>query len=135
MLAELNILCDQGNLSLLRFLGSVFRVTSARSVGVHGVIPGIANLVPAIASRGWEAGEAGDAETVRECDAKLLIANGISRIARGGGANAASFSAMKSSLKLMGVLDSDTVSRPLRPLTEDEKKELPAILKKLDLLN
>ena len=72
---------------------------------------------------------------MRECDAKLLIANGISRIARGGGANAAIFSAMKSSLKLMGVLDSDTVSRPLRPLTEDEKKELPAVLKKLDLLN
>ncbi len=135
LLAELNILCDQGNLSLLRFLGSVFRVTSARAVGVHGVIPGIANLVPAISSRGWEAGEAGDTETVRECDAKLLIANGISRIAKGGGANAASFSAMKSSLKLMGVLDSDTVSRPLRPLTEDEKKELPAVLKKLDLLN
>ena len=135
LLAELNILCDQGNLSLLRFLGSVFRVTSARAVGVHGVIPGIANLVPAISSRGWEAGEAGDTETVRECDAKLLIANGISRIAKGGGANAASFSAMKSSLKLMGVLDSDTVSRPLRPLTEGEKKELPAVLKKLDLLN
>lgn len=135
LLAELNILCDQGNLSLLRFLGSVFRVTSARAVGVHGVIPGIANLVPAISSRGWEAGEAGDIETVRECDAKLLIANGISRIAKGGGANAASFSAMKSSLKLMGVLDTDTVSRPLRPLTEDEKKELPAVLKKLDLLN
>jgi 4-hydroxy-tetrahydrodipicolinate synthase len=135
LLAELNILCDQGNLSLLRFLGSVFRVTSARAVGVHGVIPGIANLVPAISSRGLEAGEAGDTETVRECDAKLLIANGISRIAKGGGANAASFSAMKSSLKLMGILDSDTVSRPLRPLTEDEKKELPAVLKKLDLLN
>ena len=135
LLAELNILCDQGNLSLLRFLGSVFRVTTARAVGVHGVIPGIANLVPAISSRGWEAGEAGDAETVRECDAKLLIANGIARIAKGGGANAAIFSAMKSSLKLMGVLDSDTVSRPLRPLTEDEKKELPAVLKELDLLN
>ena len=135
LLAELNILCDQGNLSLLRFLGSVFRVTSARAVGVHGVIPGIANLVPAISSRGLEAGEAGDTETVRECDAKLLIANGISRIAKGGGANAASFSAMKSSLKLMGILDSDTVSRPLRPLTEDEKKKLPAVLKKLDLLN
>ncbi|MCH8108922.1 MAG: dihydrodipicolinate synthase family protein [Chloroflexi bacterium] len=135
LLAELNILCDQGNLSLLRFLGTASRITTARAVGVDGVIPGIANLVPAISARGWEAGEAGDTETMRECDAKLMIANGISRIAKGGGANAAAFSAMKSSLKLMGVLDSDTVSRPLRPLTEDEKKELPAVLKKLDLLN
>ncbi len=135
LLAELNVLCEQGNLDLLRFLGTVFRTTRAGSVGVHGVIPGIANLVPAIASRGWEAGEAGNTDTVRECDAKLLIANGISRIAKGGGANAASFSAMKSSLKLMGILESDTVSRPLRPLTDDEKSELPAILQKLDLLD
>ena len=42
LLAQLNVLCDQGEISLLRFLGTVFRVTSAGSVGVHGVIPGIA---------------------------------------------------------------------------------------------
>ena len=135
LLAELNVLCDQGDIDLLRFLGTVFRITTSGAVGVHGVIPGVANLVPAIASRGWEAGERGDSETVRECDAKLLIANGVARVAKGGGANAASFSAMKSSLKLMGVLDNDTVSRPLRPLTGDEKAELPAILRRLELLD
>ena len=35
----------------------------------------------------------------------------------------------------MGVLDSDTVSRPLRPLTEEEKQGIPAILEELGLAN
>ena len=135
LLAELNILCEQGDISLLRFLGTVFRITNAGGVGVHGVIPGIANLVPEASARGWEAGESGDAATVRECNAKLLIAGKIATLSRGGSANAASFAGMKSALKMMGVLDSDTVSRPLRPLTEEEKQGIPAILEELGLAN
>ena len=135
LLAELNILCEQGDLKLMRFLGTVFRITVAGGVGVDGVIPGLANLAANASARGWEAGEAGDAATVRECNAKLLIAGKIATLAKGGGANAASFAAMKSALKMMGVLDNDTVSRPLRPLTEDEKKGIPPILEELGLSN
>lgn len=133
LLAELNVLCEQGDLQLLRFLGTVFRVTTSRAVGADGVIPAIANLVPEAAARGWEAGESGDMDTVRECNAKLLAAGKIARIAQGGGPNAAAFSGMKSALKIMGVLDSDTVSRPLRPLTAGEKKEIPGLLDELGL--
>ncbi len=135
LLAELVVLCDQGDIDLRRFLGSVFRITSARAVGTHGVIPGIANLVPAVASSGWEAGEAGDVETSRACNAQLMVAGGLARIAKGGGPNSASFSGMKSALKIMGILDHDTVSRPMRSLTEEEKQQVPPILKKLGLLN
>ena len=135
LLAELNILCEQGDIPLLRFLGTVFRITNAGGVGVDGVIPGIANLVPEASARGWEAGEAGDAATVRECNAKLLIAGKIATLSKGGSANAASFAGMKSALKIMGVLDNDTVSRPLRPLTEEEKQGIPAILEELGLSN
>ena len=135
LLAELNVLCDQGDIELRRFLGTVFRITSAGAVGTHGVIPGIANLVPAIAARGWEAGEAGDVETARACNAQLMIAGGLSRIAKGGSVNSAAFSAMKSALKIMGILDHDTVSRPMRSLTDDEKRQIPPILKELGLLN
>ncbi len=135
LLAELNMLCQQGDLQLLRFLGTMFRITSAGSVGVHGVIPAIANLVPGVAARGWEAGEAGDADTVKGCNGQLMAAAGIFRIAKGGGPNAASLAGMKSALKVMGVLDSDTVSRPLRPLTDDEKQRIPGILDGLGLSN
>ena len=133
LLAQLNVLCDQGEISLLRFLGTVFRVTSAGSVGVHGVIPGIANLVPNVCARGWEAGEAGDTDTVRECNAKLITAQKVGAVARGGGANAASFGGMKAALKHMGVIDHDTTSRPFRPLTDDEKAQIPPILEELGL--
>ena len=134
LLAQLNVLCDQGEISLLRFLGTVFRVASAGAVGVHGVIPGIANLVPNVCARGWEAGEAGDTETVRECNAKLITAQKVGAVAKGGGANAASFGGMKAALKHMGVIDHDTTSRPFRPLTDEEKAEIPAILEELGLV-
>ena len=132
-LAQLNVLCAQGDISLLRFLGTVFRVTSAGAVGVHGVIPGIANLVPNACARGWEAGEAGDIETMRECDAKLLAAQKVAGVARGGGANAASFGGMKAALKHLGVIDCDATTRPFRQLTDDEKAEIPPILEELGL--
>ena len=54
LLAELNVLCQQGEIPLLRFLGTAYRVTTSKSVGVQGVIPAIANLVPKAASLGWE---------------------------------------------------------------------------------
>lgn len=132
-LAELNVLCDQGDIDLLRFLGTVFRVATAGAVGAHGVIPSIANLVPRIATRAWEAGEAGDLEAMRECNAQLLVATKISRLANGGGPNAATLSGMKSALKMLGVIDQDTVTRPLRPLSDEEKQQIPAILKELAL--
>ena len=133
LLAQLNVLCDQGEISLLRFLGTVFRVTSAGSVGVNGVIPGIANLVPGVCARGWEAGEAGDSDTVRECNAQLLKAQKVGAVAQGGGANAASFGGMKAALKQMGVIEHDITSRPFRPLTDEEKAQIPPIIEELGL--
>jgi 4-hydroxy-tetrahydrodipicolinate synthase len=134
-LAELNVLCDQGGVELYRFLGTMFRVTSSGATGAHGVIPGIANLVPAIASRGWEAGERGDVETVRECEQGLALARKVPGLAKGGSQNAATLASMKSALKLMGVIDHDAVTRPLRPLSDGEKGQLRPILKELGLLN
>lgn len=135
LLAQLNVLCEQGDIDLLRFLGTQFRITNTAGVGVHGVIPGIGNLIPDACSRGWEAGVAGDADTVRECNAILVAASKISLVAKGGGPNAASFGGMKSALKIMGVIDTDTLSRPMRQLTDEEKLEIPAILKELGLAN
>ena len=135
LLAELNVLCEQGNIPLMRFLGTVYRITTSSALGVNGVIPAIANLVPKASAQGWEAGERGDAETVRSCNAQLIIAGKVAQLAKGGGPNAAAFSGMKSALKMMGVLDNDTVSRPLRPMTEQEQAGIPAILQDLGLSN
>lgn len=133
LLAELNVLCQQGGISLLRFLGTAFRITTAGSVGVQGVIPGIANLIPAACATGWEAGESGDDEGVRKSNAAIIASQKLARLAQGGGPNAASFAGMKSALKHMGVIDHDAVSRPLRPFTDAEKAGIPPILEELGL--
>jgi 4-hydroxy-tetrahydrodipicolinate synthase len=135
LLAELNVLCEQGGINLLRFLGTLFRTTTSGALGTQGVIPAFSNLVPNAFARGWEAGEAGDVKTAKECNAKLMIAMKISKLAKGGGANAASFSGMKSALKAMGVLENDAVTRPMRPLTDEEKQGILAILNELGLSN
>ena len=133
LLAELNVLCQQGGISLLRFLGTAFRITTAGSVGVQGVIPGIANLIPAACASGWEAGESGDHEGVQKSNAAIIASQKIARLAQDGGPNAASFAGMKSALKHMGVIDHDIVSRPLRPFTDAEKAAIPPILEELGL--
>ena len=134
-LAELNVRCAQRGVDLYRFLGTVFRITTAQSLGTHGVIPGIANLLPAVAVKGWEAGVAGDQETARECDGVLLASGALQRVPQGGSVNSNNLASMKASLVILGVLDHDTMSRPMRELTAEEKEALPPILRELGLLN
>ena len=134
-LAQLTFLCEQGGIELYRFIGTVFRVATTGAVGAHGVIPSLSNLVPAVVAKAWEAGEAGDTESARAHMAQLIVATKIQRLAKGGGPVAATISALKSALKVMGVIDHDYVTRPLRPLTEEEKKPIPAILQELGLAN
>jgi len=133
LLAQLNVLCDQSNISLHRFLGTFFRTTSTAGVGAHGIIPGLGNMIPKLMSEAWEAGEAGDHDKARKLMGKMMAVQKLAKLAKGGGANAASFSAMKSALKFMGILDHDNVTRPMRPLTDDEKKGIPPILEELGL--
>lgn len=131
--AQLNVLCDQDGIEIYRFLGTMYRVTSTRLVGGHGVIPGIANLIPAIMAKAWEAGERGDEKVARKLNAQILEASKIMYLARGGGPNAASFSGMKSALKSMGIINCDTVSRPLRSLTSEEREPIISIIKCLGI--
>ena len=55
--AQLAMLCRHRGLDLYRFVGSVWRITMA-GIDAHGVIPGIANLVPRSVASAWEAGSA-----------------------------------------------------------------------------
>ena len=131
--AQLKFLSSISGFHLYRFLGSVFRISTASAVGAHGVIPGIANLIPSIVSQAWEQGEAGNIVAARDYQQKIMTATKVTRLATGGGPNAASFSGMKSALTIMGVLDNDAVTMPLRRLTKRERQEIPAILQELSI--
>ena len=130
--AQLVMLCRHRQLDLYRFVGSVWRATMP-GVGAHGVIPGVGNLVPRSLSAAWEAGERGDQETAGHHHGEVLKATRVTGLGRGGGTQASSFSGLKSALKLLGIIEHDTVSAPLRPLSDEEKSQIPALLEQLGL--
>ncbi len=129
--AQLVMLCRSRNLDLYRFVGSVWRATMA-GLGAHGIIPGIANLAPGSVSGAWEAGRSGDEETAARCHHETLAATRVTRI-RAGGSAGAGFSGIKCALKLMGIIEHDTVSAPFRGLDEAERERIPPLLEELGL--
>lgn len=134
-LAHLNMLCIKSRINMYRFLGTISRTTSARAVGAHGVIMGLSNVAPAVVSRAWEAGESDDTEGVKNGINEMTIANNLMNLpAAGGSYNAKCISALKSALKAIGIIEHATVTRPFRPLSEEESQPIPEILKSLGLI-
>ncbi len=132
--ADLVMGCDLAGAKLIRFLGTRARISTCRAVGAHGDIPSGANLFPAFAVKAWELGEAGKLAEARKYDDLILKASKVMALGKGGCPNAGTLSGMKSALKIMGILDNDTVSMPLRPYTAEEKAQIPAILKEVGLM-
>ena len=135
LLAELNVICEIKDIRLFKFLGTIFRITTATALGTHGVIPAIGNLVPKIASTAWKSGKSGDHNTSKQLNSKLFQATKIRNLSKGGGFDAANLASMKAALKMMGIIEHDLMSRPLRRLTDEEKQGIPEILKELNLLD
>ncbi len=128
--AQLVMLCRTRGLSLYRFVGSVWRATMA-GIGAHGIVPGIANLAPRSVSGAWEAGQRGDEETAARCHHETLAATRVTQLASG--SNGTGYAALKSALKVMGVIEHDMVSAPFRPLDDAAQAQLPPLLEELGL--
>ena len=129
--AQLVMLCRKRGLALRRFVGSIWRATMT-GFGAHGIIPGIANLAPRSLSAAWEAGQRDDQETAGRCLDQVLAATRVTRIQAGGSAGSG-FSGLKCALKVMGIIEHDTVSAPFRGLDEAEKEKIPALLEETGL--
>ena len=129
--AQLVMLCRKRRLALHRFVGSIWRATMT-GTGAHGIIPGIANLVPRSLSAAWEAGQRGDREAAERCHDQVLDATRVTRI-RAGGSGGSGFSGLKCALKLMGIIEHDTVSAPFQGLDPAEKEQIPALLEGIGL--
>ena len=125
--AELVMRCRTRAIDPYRFIGTTWR-SSMAGIGAHGVIPGVANLAPRSVAGEWEAGQCGDQEAILRHHATTLHA---ARAMALGSGQSGSFAGLKAALKLLGVIDHDTLTAPMRPLTDEQKAHLPAILKKL----
>ncbi len=133
LLAQLNVLLDQSEVALYRFLGSMYRIAAAGDVGAHGITSGMSNFVPGIVVDLWNAGQAGDRDAIRDLQGKLIVATKVQRLALGASTNGANFAGYKAALAFMGIIDHDTVTRPFRTLTEEEREPIPSILTELGL--
>ena len=127
--AELVMRCRLRGIDPYRFVGTTWR-TSMAGIGAHGVIPSIANLSPASAAGEWEEGERGDQEALLRHHATTLRAARVTDLGTG---LSGRFAALKTALKLLGVIDHDTLTAPMRPLTDEQRAPLPALLNKIGL--
>lgn len=134
-LAQLVVLCRQRGIQMCRLLGSIYRVTMTRAIGAHGVVPGIANLAAASMSRAWEAGDSGDEQTADRYFSEVSSLAKVLRLAQAGAVHGSMISGLKSALKIMGIIDHDTVTQPLRTLSQEEKDQIPPLLQAAGLLN
>lgn len=126
--AELVMRCEKGNVDLIRFLGTRTRIATCKNVGAHGAIAGTANVMPEATVKAWEAGEKDDMKEAIKWDNKLDLMAKLSGLAKGGSPIASMLAGMKAALQVMGIIDHDTVTRPLRQFSEEEKKGIAAIL-------
>ena len=112
----------------------MLRATTAVTLGAQGIIPGLANALPAIMARAWEAGRIGDVETARACDAQIVAGLRLQTLGKSGsGVQGSVYSGLKAALLHMGVIKTDHVTAPFKPLTDEERGQIPGILAGLGL--
>lgn len=118
-------------LNFRAFLGTRSLVDAAVLVGGQGSIPGIANVAARECVESHEAAERGDWAAAARAQERVLAYDALAMVARGGSANAASFSAMKTFLQKRGIIAHNTVAAPLRPLTAEEATQLEVVMRDL----
>jgi 4-hydroxy-tetrahydrodipicolinate synthase len=113
------------------FLGTRTLIDAAVVIGAHGAIPATSNVAPAAAAEAWEAAVRGDFPLAGQAQAVVMGYEDLADVARGGSAEAASFSSMKLTLCEWGVIADGRLTLPLRNFGADEIVELRRRLQSL----
>jgi 4-hydroxy-tetrahydrodipicolinate synthase len=121
----------QRGLGFRAFLGTRTLIDAAVQIGGVGSIPSIANVAPRDCAECHEAAERGDLAAAARAQERVIAYEQITQIARGGSANAANLSAMKSYLRQRGIIAHSTVAAPLRPLTAEEEAQVAELVRSL----
>lgn len=115
-------------IGLRGFLGTRLLIDATILIGGHGAIPGIANVAPRVCVAIYEAARRGDWAAADGATAQMTAVLRLGSIARGGSPTAATFAAMKSALKQLGILAHATVSQPLRALSVEEEAKVAELI-------
>lgn len=105
-------------------------------MGADGAVPGLGNVDPAGYVRLMAACLAGDWETARREQERLIRLFRIVRAAdpATAGGSTAGLGAFKCALALLGVIDNAVPAPPMRPFTDEETRRVRAVLEEVELL-
>jgi len=115
------------------FLGSRTLDDAMKVRGVHGVIPGVANVVPKACVQAYEAAVQGDWPAAAEAQRVVEAALALGQVMGEGSNHSKMFGGMKAALKAMGVIAHTTLAAPLRTPTAEEEERVAAMARELNL--
>ncbi|MBS1674038.1 MAG: dihydrodipicolinate synthase family protein [Actinobacteria bacterium] len=117
------------------FTGHEVVVDGALLGGAHGAVPGLGNVDPAGYARLFAAAQAGDWTAAKAEQDRLAQLFRIVEVTEPGiSAGAAGLGAFKTALQLLGIIESNRMSEPMRSLGAAETDRIRGILHGADLL-
>ncbi len=114
------------------FLGSKAMTEVALIPGIHGCIPGIANVVPRACVDAWHETLRGNHDTARAAQLMVDGAMGLLDLTAGG-RHARSFGGMKAALTSLGVITHPVLAAPLHTPDADEVAVVGARVRELGI--
>jgi 4-hydroxy-tetrahydrodipicolinate synthase len=129
------VLDNRENQAFRIFTGSELTADNALYMGAHGLVPGLGNVDAAGFVRIFDAGVAGDWDTARREQERLIRLFRIVTVPPSAsyGRSAAAHGAFKMAMWLQGLIDHPTTSYPHTELTRDHAREIAAILQESGL--
>ena len=119
----------------LLFTGSDALLDCALDCGANGAVPGLSNVAPDLFVQALAAHQQGDRIRLQEIMRRLsLLVRLYLTTDPDAGPNSIGVGAIKCALRLQGVIDSDTVSAPMTPVTPERRAYVRSVLEQIDRL-
>lgn len=103
-------------------------------LGADGVVPGYGNVDPRGYSQLWEAAQKGDWAQARKVQDSLAAGFEIVFVPRGRSGDASGVGAFKTACKLLGVIATNEMAPPVKPLGSDDEAAVAKLLRDNGLL-
>jgi 4-hydroxy-tetrahydrodipicolinate synthase len=112
------------NLDFALFAGTRFLIDAAILAGGTGAIPSIANAFPHLCVEAYEAAVAGDWQRASAAESRIMEAEAPNTAFPLGSRNAGVLGLLKALLHERGIIDSPSLTSPLRSLTEEDRRRV-----------
>lgn len=119
---QLCLFTRQREIPFIAFCGTRYLIDAAVLVGGDGAIPSLANAFPDLCARAYESAAAGDFDTARAIESRIIGLESIAGAVRDGSRNAAILGFIKTVLHRRGIIASPALTSPLRTQLDNEQE-------------